>query len=102
MVLYTLKGLTFLDTTEVTPEERKEAETKGKFLVVKKPEDNEIKNGKENHEHIEDDNANNEEHVVSDSSAYKHAEPAAFLGKGKIKYDGRESEGNRFIMNQDL
>ncbi len=33
---------------------------------------------------------------------YKNAEPAAFLGKGRIKYDGRESEGNRFIMNNDL
>lgn len=26
----------------------------------------------------------------------------AYIGRGKIKYDGRESEGNRFITNKDL
>ncbi|ETO09498.1 hypothetical protein RFI_27878 [Reticulomyxa filosa] len=35
-VLYHLHGLTYLDTTEVTQKEQKEALEKGKFLVVKK------------------------------------------------------------------
>jgi len=27
---------------------------------------------------------------------------ATFLAKGKARYDGSNSEGNRFIMNDDL
>ena len=40
--------------------------------------------------------------IAANSEPYQNSEPAAFLGKGKIKYDGRESEGNRFIVNTDL
>jgi len=29
-------------------------------------------------------------------------EPAAFLARGKLRYDGAHSEGNRFISNNDL
>lgn len=49
-----------------------------------------------------DDNVDENEDDGTDATAYKQVEPAAFLGKGRIKYDGRESEGNRFIMNNDL
>ena len=30
------------------------------------------------------------------------AKPAAFIGRGRIKYDQAGGEGNRFIGNQDL
>ncbi|ETO32990.1 hypothetical protein RFI_04115 [Reticulomyxa filosa] len=42
-VLYHLHGLTYLDTTEVTPKEQKEALEKGKFLVVKKPSQQQVR-----------------------------------------------------------
>jgi hypothetical protein len=94
-MLYTLKGLTYLDTTEVTKDERKEAEARGKFLVVKKPDENDGAEAPEGE-------AVAPEPESVDVTPYQHAEPAAFLGKGRIKYDGRESEGNRFILNNDL
>ena len=40
--------------------------------------------------------------VASFSDASKRIKPASFLGKGRVKYDGRQSEGNRFIGNSEL
>jgi len=91
-VLYHLHGLTYLDTTAVTAKEQQEALEKGKFLVVKKPSQGQMEETEEIAE--EEENQNIE--------PKPRTEPAAFLGKGKIKYDGRESEGNRFILNSDL
>ena len=91
-VVYHLPKVKFLDTEQVTLNERKEAMRRGKFLVVAKPD-------KEQLEDVEDVI---DEDLNEDVSPYKNVKPAAFLGKGRIKYDGRESEGNRFILNQDL
>jgi len=92
-VLYHLHGLTYLDTTEVTHKEQKEALEKGKFLVVKKPSQQQMQDTEE----VSKDTQPQDKVDVKPKT-----EPAAFLGKGKIKYDGRESEGNRFILNNDL
>jgi len=90
-ILYHLHGLKYLDTTEVTPKEQKEAMEKGKFLVIKKPSQQQMEST---------DDAEEEEQAGVEVKP--KTEPAAFLGKGKIKYDGRDSEGNRFILNNDL
>ena len=92
-VIYHLPNVTVLDTEQVQKTERAEAIKRGKFLVVAKPSQEQLKD-------VED--INEEEYENDDVSPYKNVQPAAFLGKGRIKYDGRESEGNRFILNQDL
>lgn len=92
-VIYHLPHVTFLDTEQVQLKERQEAMKRGKFLIVAKPSQEQLKDIQDV---VEDD------YVNDDVSPYKNVQPAAFLGKGRIKYDGRESEGNRFILNQDL
>ncbi len=90
-VIYHLPTVTFLDTEAVQMKERKEAMKRGKFLNVAKPPQDQL-----------DDVDEVADHEEADVAPYKNVKPAAFLGKGRIKYDGRESEGNRFILNQDL
>jgi len=90
-VIYHLPSVTFLDTEAVQMKERQEALKRGKFLIVAKPSLDQLKEVQDVVEEEEEDVA-----------PYKNVKPAAFLGKGRIKYDGRESEGNRFILNQDL
>ena len=92
-VIYHLPHVTFLDTEQVKFAERQEAMKRGKFLIVAKPSEEQLKD-------VED--INEEDYQNDDVTPYKNVQPAAFLGKGRIKYDGRESEGNRFILNQDL
>eukprot|EP01084_Bolivina_argentea_P069860 127046_1 len=91
-VIYHLPNVTYLDTEQVQLKERKEAMKRGKYLIVAKPSQEQLKDIQD----IIEDEYN------EDVSPYKNVKPAAFLGKGRIKYDGRESEGNRFILNQDL
>eukprot|EP01083_Nonionella_stella_P041412 112282_1 len=90
-VIYYLPNVSYLDTEEVQFKERQEAMRRGKFLIVAKPSQEQLKDVQDV---IEDEN--------EDVLPYENVKPAAFLGKGRIKYDGRESEGNRFILNQDL
>jgi len=92
-VIYHLPNVTFLDTEQVQPKERQEAMKRGKFLNVAKPSQEQLQD-------VED--VNEADYQQNDVTPYKNVKPAAFLGKGRIKYDGRESEGNRFILNQDL
>jgi hypothetical protein len=93
-VIHRLKKLKFLDATPVVPEERKEAEKRGAFLSVARP-----KSAPKSPEPL----------VPSTPEEPKKKEVkehtpkvATFLAKGKARYDGSNSEGNRFIMNDDL
>jgi len=93
-VIHRLKKLQILDATPVTAEERKVADVKGKFYKVAKPV-----------ESAED--AKDEQVVVTKAAApvapgAKPPKVATFLAKGKPRYDGTNSEGNRFICNDDL
>jgi hypothetical protein len=90
-VIYNLPKLQFLDTEAITLIEKKAASKKGRYLKVAKPDKLQLAQVEDE---VEEEN--------DDVSPYKNAAPAAFLGKGRVKYDGRESEGNRFISNQDL
>lgn len=99
-VIHRLPKLSFLDSTPVTPEERKEAEIRGPFLRVAKPQPI-VRKGT----------------TTSQTSSPSTAEPApavstprddgppkvaTFLARGRTRYDGSHSEGNRFIVNDDL
>jgi len=91
-VIFRLKKLKFLDATPIDSSEQKESERIGKFQIAAKPV---VKEGEE------DDLSQSQ----APSQPFKPNKPpkvATFLGKGKPRYDGTNSEGNRFIMNDDL
>jgi len=115
-VIWRLKklNLQFLDATPVTPEEKKEAMLRGAYCRVAKPSSNSSKssksssNGNSKSDALADlDDAPSPSQRQSQVGVDKnfHSKPpkvATFLAKGKPRYDGTNSEGNRFIMNDDL
>jgi len=87
-VLFKLTTLTILDSEVIIDDERAKALEMGPAFFTSKPIDVDL-------EHSDSDS---EETVI----LQHNVKSAAYIGKGKIKYDGRESEGNRFITNTDL
>ncbi len=109
-VCYRLKKLEFLDSTPVTSEERKEATVRGAYCRVAKPK---AAKGVSGSSAAASSSTSGAGSPLSPDSAtrqsqvglVKDAKPpkvATFLAKGKPRYDGTNSEGNRFIMNEDL
>ena len=94
-VVYRLSQLVSLDATQVTEAERAEAARSGQFLQVAKPDASQ-------YEQHHSDSLLQPALMPSTEDEEHRAKPAAYLGKGRIKYDGRQSEGNRFISNNDL
>jgi hypothetical protein len=92
-VIHRLKKLQFLDATPVDAEERKEAEKRGAFLSVARP-----KNVPKTPEPAPQPEAEPKKKELKEHTP----KVATFLAKGKARYDGSNSEGNRFIMNDDL
>jgi len=88
-VISKLPKLQFLDSTAVTDAERREA-AKGGHLVVARP--------------VGAQNLVVETHSVAPTQKLSTTPPkvATFLTKGKPRYDGTNSEGNRFIGNDKL
>mmetsp|Transcript_22672 Transcript_22672/g.44889 ORF Transcript_22672/g.44889 Transcript_22672/m.44889 type:complete len:228 (+) Transcript_22672:63-746(+) len=94
-VIYRLKRLQFLDSTEVTEMEKKEAERTGKDMAPARP-----KGQAAGPQQIEKSSAPRAPKPKQSNSPPR---VATFLAKGgKPRYDGSNSEGNRFIMNDDL
>lgn len=88
-ILQEMPKLRVIDTQDVTAKEREDAMSHPKFLVARPL--------------LEDVEDTTEDEQSRKLSYYNEkSEPAAFIGRGRIKYDGRESEGNRFITNLDL
>jgi len=88
-ILQEMPNLRVIDTQDVTAKEREDAMSHPKFLVARPL--------------LEDVEDTTEDELSRKLSYYNEkSEPAAFIGRGRIKYDGRESEGNRFITNLDL
>lgn len=107
--------LQFLDSSPVTAAERAEAAEKGRYLAVRKPKrvlaavaDSDASAAAP---HAAGANiffggavapgttAPDAASAVSEDADRK---PGAFLGVGTSHYDGRHSEGNRFIVDQHL
>lgn len=93
-VIQHLPLLKQLDTTDVTKEERDEADISPQMLIARPKEISTITT-------MSNESMTNRE-ARKPSYYDEKSEPAAFIGKGRIKYDGRDSEGNRFITNNDL
>jgi len=89
-VIFRLKKLVLLDATPIDADERKEADKRGHLMSVSRPKNQ----PKPPVEPVE---------PVKKKELKEHTpKVATFLAKGKARYDGSNSEGNRFIMNDDL
>jgi len=99
-VIWRLKKLQFLDATAISAEERQEAEKKGKFMQVAKPKPQPKAAPSSPAPGDEDKSQQNDQ---KEQAPQEHKpKVATFLAKGKARYDGSNSEGNRFIVNDDL
>ncbi|RZF35323.1 hypothetical protein LSTR_LSTR003763 [Laodelphax striatellus] len=96
-VLYCLPNLQFLDSRAVTDEEREEAARRGKFMKIVRPNPNVTRNGRA--EESEEDNTNYTPLPTHSREANDHR---GMFGKCRFRYAGKYSEGNRFIVNNDL
>jgi len=90
-VIFRLRSLRLLDALPVDANEQKEAQRVGKFMTIAKPVD-------EGNDKVEED----QPQAYKISSFNKPPKVGSFLGRGKPRYDGSNSEGNRFISNDEL
>ncbi|XP_039091130.1 leucine-rich melanocyte differentiation-associated protein isoform X1 [Hyaena hyaena] len=91
-VLHKLPNLKFLDARKVTRQEREEALVRGSFMKVVKP--------KASSDHVE---ASPEHHYTPLPSASRDlTNHRGVLGKCRYVYYGKNSEGNRFIRDDQL
>ena len=104
---YRLPQLTFLDSAPVTMDERAEGRDKGEFLVARKP--------KRRTPAAADAApavgmqffggsvaAGAPPPTTGGAAVEEKKKSSAYLGLGASSYDGRHSEGNRFIVDKDL
>lgn len=87
-----LHNLQFLDASPVTEEERKQARESGPLIRIAKPKSSGQPRG----------STGESPPVHKTIIPTEPPRAAAFLAKGKPRYDGTNSEGNRFIGNDDL
>lgn len=98
-VIYSMPSLKFLDSTPVTPSERKEALRVGAFTKVVSAEYQEVE------ESNKEETTNKEGYTPLPSSNTidgDENEHKSTFGKCRYVYYGKHSEGNRFIDNNDL
>ena len=96
-VINRLKRLQLLDASPVTAVERREAEVKGEFCVVARP--TQADDDEQTGVHPE---GVQQALIGVAAGGAGPVKAATFLAKGKPRYDGANSEGNRFIVNEDL
>ncbi len=101
-VVSVLPGLKFLDSSRVTPEERSEAKRVGHLMRVAKPQQpllsgEQKKAEPQQQEQEEEEEEQNEEEEVKHGSRGKVS-----FGVSRYVYYGKQSEGNRFITNEEL
>ncbi|WAQ97141.1 LRMDA-like protein [Mya arenaria] len=94
-VLYRLPTLKFLDSTQVTAADLKEANRVGPFMcVVRGPEDTS--------KAPEESPPSPTQYTPLPQNARSSDDHLSTFGKSKYVYYGKHSEGNRFIRNNDL
>ena len=98
--VYRMPALRTLDSADVTKAEREQAARRGQFMVTRKPK-HQLPRGV--------DGAIIARAGDGDATAGAQVQPTSrpgqsrsFLAVGTNAYDGRHSEGNRFIVNSDL
>lgn len=96
--VYRFPKLKFLDSTEVQPAERMKASRVGEFLTVHRPAQ---PRPAEKDGRLSDATAKKEEPEELDADT-RTGRASAFAGISRGTYNGKASEGNRFIRNTDL
>ena len=106
---YRLPQLAFLDAAPVSADERAEGREKGEFLVARKPKRRAPATGDAapaaGMQFFGGASAAGAPHagaVTSGAAAEEKKKSSATLALGASSYDGRHSEGNRFIIDKDL
>lgn len=97
-VVYRLPRLEHLDSRPVSAAERTEAAERGEFLMVRKAKTRATGAAATPSPVLAV--AGVSDGAAAEDSASRR--PTAYLGLGSSHYDGRHSEGNRFIVNDDL
>eukprot|EP01098_Paradermamoeba_levis_P015847 TRINITY_DN8288_c0_g1_i1.p1 TRINITY_DN8288_c0_g1~~TRINITY_DN8288_c0_g1_i1.p1 ORF type:complete len:264 (-),score=47.30 TRINITY_DN8288_c0_g1_i1:241-963(-) len=94
-VLNRLKNLKFLDSSPVLPEERKEADRVGHLMTIARPDPSQYARSVKSEEQPE---------AITElpPTLTPEGRSTASFGVSKYVYYGRQSEGNRFIVNSDL
>jgi hypothetical protein len=96
-VLYRLAKLKFLDSTQVKPSERTEAQRQGPYLKVVKPAEDVT-----HHQVKQEDDVKSGPYTPLSKNLRDEPDFKATFGKCRYVYYGKHSEGNRFIRNNDL
>ncbi|XP_057308704.1 leucine-rich melanocyte differentiation-associated protein-like isoform X2 [Hydractinia symbiolongicarpus] len=97
--IYCLPKLKFLDSTPVTADERKEAQRVGAYMKVVT---SEITESSPTETNKSDKNASNDLYSPLPSTDSREGDHKSSFGKCRYVYYGKHSEGNRFIVNNDL
>lgn len=92
-VIHRLPTLNMLDATPVDDEEMSKAQSVGHLMSPARPVDD------DHDDHDEPVQAYSVTHLVKNATKPK---VSSFLVRSKPRYDGSNSEGNRFITNDDL
>jgi len=95
-VLYKMPKLKFLDARQISVQERNEAKRVGKFTAIVRPDKDKLQNQAKA--------SPSEEANFSElpNDLQPEGKGAARFGYNRYIYQGRQSEGNRFILNSDL
>lgn len=93
-VLYRLKNLRFLDSSPVTEEEKREANRVGHLSLPARPDPSQYQQRSAP--------ATEESYSTLPQDLKQEGVGRASFGVSSYVYYGRQSEGNRFIMNDDL
>ncbi|XP_054515416.1 leucine-rich melanocyte differentiation-associated protein isoform X2 [Pan paniscus] len=109
-VLYKLPNLKFLDAQKVTRQEREEALVRGAFMKVVKPKRSRLNTGGKDMDQGGKSDASSEDVASSPERHYTPLPSASreltshqgVLGKCRYVYYGKNSEGNRFIRDDQL
>lgn len=98
-VLYNLPRLQFLDSRPVTAAERDEAARRGQYMKIARPTVNTLASQQDSRyvSHLRPELYSPLPGITRSSSDHQGT-----YGKCRFRYIGKNSEGNRFIQNQDL
>ena len=95
-VVNALPGLRFLDSSKVTPQEKEEAKRVGHLMKVAKPVGEPAKKVEPPKQEQEEEEEDDESNKIADPGRGK-----ASFGMSRYVYYGKQSEGNRFIGNDE-
>jgi len=108
-VIYRLPKLSVLDAQPVTAKERAEAAAKGQYMAARKPRPGTLGSAPNSRTPsgtlfgmLGVSGATGSSASIFAASSQPAKKPTAFLAVGRQEYNGKNSEGNRFIVDKDL